>query len=161
MTTAMRFLTAGVLLVTAALLLSACGSEESGDGATTAGASASGETIAISASDFAFDPPQIKLDQAGEHTFLLTNDGGAPHALEIEGAGIEEATTDTIGPGETAELTVELQEGEYEMYCPVDGHRDMGMEGTLVVGGAAGGGAGTSTEDEDEGETTTEGGYGY
>lgn len=163
----MRFLTAGILLVAAALLLAACGSDENGEGATTAGASA--ETIEISATEFAFDPPTIELDQAGEYTFRLTNDGGAPHALEIEGAGIEEAATDTIGPGETAELTVELGEGEYEMYCPVDGHRDMGMEGTLVVGGAAAGGAGTSTDGdeddgtttEDDGETTTEGGYGY
>jgi plastocyanin len=164
MTTAMRFLIACALFVAAALPLAACGSDESGDGATTA--AAAGEAIEISASDFAFDPPTIQLDQAGEYTFRLTNDGGTAHALEIEGAGIEEATTDTIGPGETAEVTVELKDGEYEMYCPVDGHRDMGMEGTLVVGGAAAGGAGTSTDDdgtttEDEGETTTEGGYGY
>lgn len=165
MTTAMRLMTAAVLLVAATLPLAACGSDDNGDGATTA--AAAGETIEISATEFAFDPPTIQLDQAGEYTFRLTNDGGSPHALEIEGAGIEEAATDTIGPGETAELTVELQDGEYEMYCPVDGHRDMGMEGTLVVGGAAAGGAGTSTDDDngtttdDDGETTTEGGYGY
>jgi uncharacterized cupredoxin-like copper-binding protein len=157
MTTAMRSLIASVLLVAAAFALAGCGSEDEADEATPA--ASAGQMIEISASDFAFDPPTIELDGAGEYTFRLTNDGGTAHALEIEGAGIEETATDTIGSGETAELTVELQEGEYEMYCPVDGHRDMGMEGTLVVGGAAGGGAGTSTEDE--GETTTEGGYGY
>lgn len=167
MTTAMRLMIASVLLAVAALSLAACGSDDSGDGATTA--AAAGETIEISGTEFAFDPPSIQLDQAGEYTFRLRNDGGAPHALEIEGAGIEEAATDTIGPGETAELTVELQDGEYEMYCPVDGHRDMGMEGTLVVGGGAAGGAGTTTDDddgtttEDEGTTTDEdsGGYNY
>jgi len=42
--------------------------------------------------------------------------------------------------------------GTYEFYCPVDGHRDQGMEGVLTVG-AASGGAGT-TED-------SSGGYGY
>ncbi|MEX0817147.1 MAG: cupredoxin domain-containing protein [Gaiellales bacterium] len=153
----MRFLIACVLLVAAALSLAACGSDDSTDeGATTAAASSS-DVVEISATEFAFDPPTLQLDQAGEYTFRLTNDGGALHALEIEGAGIEEAATDSIGPGETAEVTVELQEGEYEIYCPVDGHRDMGMEGTLVVGGAAGG-AGTSTEDD---EGTTSGGYGY
>jgi uncharacterized cupredoxin-like copper-binding protein len=159
MTTAMRFLIACAVIVAAALPLAACGSSDDGDGATTA--AAAGEIIEVSATEFAFDPPTIQLDQAGEYTFSLTNDGGAPHALEIEGAGIEEAT-DTIGPGETAELTVELKDGEYEMYCPVDGHRDMGMEGTLVVGGAGAGGAGTSTDDdegtttEDDGGTTTD-----
>jgi plastocyanin len=150
----MRFLIAAVLLVAAALPLAACGSDEAGDGATTAGASA--ETIEISATDFALNPPTVELEAAGEYTFRLTNDGQQQHALEIDGQGVEEET-ETIGPGETAELTVTLEAGEYEMYCPVDGHRDMGMEGTLVVGGAAAGGAGTSTD----GETTTEGGYGY
>jgi plastocyanin len=168
MTTAMRVLLACVLLVAAALSLAACGSDDNGDGATTA--AATGEIIEISGTEFAFDPPTIQLDQAGEYTFRLTNDGGAPHALEIEGAGIEEAASATIGPGESTELTVELQSGEYEMYCPVDGHRDMGMEGTLVVGGGGAGGAGTSTDGddgtttEDEGTTTDgedSGGYNY
>jgi plastocyanin len=165
MTTAMRLLIACALFVAAALPLAACGSDDSGDGATTA--AAAGEVIEISARDFAFDPPTIQLDQAGEYTFRLTNDGGTAHALEIEGQGVEEET-DTIGPGETADLTVELKDGEYEMYCPVDGHRDMGMEGTLVVGGAGAGGAGTSTDDdegtttEDDGGTTTDDdGYTY
>ena len=36
--------------------------------------------------------------------------------------------------------------GDYELYCPVDGHRDRGMERDLAVGGG-----GTTT-----GETTTE-----
>lgn len=153
----MRFLIAAVLLAATALPLAACGSDESGGEATTAAASGSAEIIEISASDFAYDPATIQLGQAGEYTLRLTNDGGTAHALEVDGQGVEEET-ETIGPGETAEVTVELQEGEYEIYCPVDGHRDMGMEGTLVVGSAAGG-AGTSTEDD--GETTTEGGYGY
>jgi uncharacterized cupredoxin-like copper-binding protein len=155
----MRFLIAGALLVAAALPLAACGSDDSGDGATTA--AAAGETIQISATDFAFDPPTIQLDGAGEYTFRLVNDGGTEHALEIEGQGVEDET-ETIGPGETAELTLSLEPGEYEMYCPVDGHREMGMEGSVSVGGAAAGG-GTTTDD---GGTTTDddedsGGYNY
>ena len=35
------------------------------------------------------------------------------------------------------------------MYCPIDGHRQQGMEGALVIGG--GGGGATTTD-----ETTTE-----
>jgi uncharacterized cupredoxin-like copper-binding protein len=155
-------------LVAGALALAGCGSDDAADETPAASA---GETIEISATDFKFDPPNIQLEQAGEYTFRLTNDGETEHALEIEGAGIEEAASDTIGPGESTELTVELQEGEYEMYCPVDGHREMGMEGTLVVGGGAAGGTGATTGDdgattEDDGtttgdDTTTEGGYSY
>jgi uncharacterized cupredoxin-like copper-binding protein len=31
-------------------------------------------------------------------------------------------------------VTVDLKAGKYEYYCPVDGHKDAGMEGTLTVG---------------------------
>ena len=67
-------------------------------------------------------------------TFTLVNDGQSTHALEIEGQGIEEESDEVDGGGTTA-LTVDLKPGEYEFYCPVDGHREQGMEGTLVVGG--------------------------
>ena len=47
----------------------------------------------------------------------------------------------------------------YEVYCPIDGHRDMGMEAKLVVGsGSAGGG---TTTNEDKTSTSSGGGYGY
>jgi hypothetical protein len=71
-----------------------------------------------------------------------------------------EEETETIEPGESAELTVDLsKEGSYEIYCPIEGHRDLGMDGTLTVGAASTGGSGTA---EDEGTSTDSGGgYGY
>jgi len=44
----------------------------------------------------------------------------------------------------------ELKAGRYELYCPVGNHRELGMEGTLSVGGAAPGG-GTTTESGNDG----------
>jgi uncharacterized cupredoxin-like copper-binding protein len=84
------------------------------------------------------------------------NDGQSVHALEIEGHGVEEET-ENIQPGDSADLTVDLKEaGDYELYCPVDDHRAMGMDGSVDVGGAgAGAGATTTNGDEDQG-----GGYG-
>ena len=52
--------------------------------------------------------------------------------MEIEGNGIEEES-DTIGEGETTEVTATVKPGEYEYYCPVDGHKAGGMKGTLTV----------------------------
>lgn len=139
------------------LALAACGSSSSESG-TTAPASG-GQTVSIGESEFKLDPSSVKVDQAGTVTFKVTNNGSIDHSLEVEGQGVEEET-ETIKPGETAELTVDLsKEGSYEIYCPIDGHRDKGMEGSLTVGAAStGGGSDTS---EDEGTSTSSAGYGY
>jgi plastocyanin len=132
------------LLLLAALaltLLPACGGEEeTGDDAASGGGA-----VDVSLTDFAIEPAAITADP-GSYTFRVTNDGAALHALEIEGPSGEVETTE-LAAGESAELNVDLEDGEYEMYCPVGDHRDRGMEGTITVGG---GGGGTTTD-----ETTT------
>lgn len=127
------------------LALSGCG----GDGAESGGTGGGGETIEIALSDFALDPATVRVDAAGTYTFRAVNDGETGHALEVEGGGVEEET-DELGPGESGELTVELEPGTYELYCPIGGHRAAGMEGELVVGaaGASGGGATTGGDDD-------------
>jgi plastocyanin len=136
------------LLLLAVVLLAGCGSDDGNDESSGDG-SAGGGSVELTATEFAFDPSTIKVDEAGETTFTLVNDGKFTHALEIEGQGIEEET-DEIDGGETTELTVDLKAGEYEFYCPVGNHREQGMEGTLVVGDAAGGGGMTTEETETE-----------
>jgi uncharacterized cupredoxin-like copper-binding protein len=153
------------LLLPAALVLSAfalagCGSD-SEEAATTA--ASGGETVEIGETEFALDPSSVQVAQTGTVTFRVTNNGSIEHALEVEGQGVEEET-ETIAPGESDELTVDLsQEGSYEIYCPIDDHREQGMEGELTVGSATGGGGTGTMEDEDDGATTSEddGGYGY
>lgn len=142
------------LLLVAVIVVAGCGSDDGDDGS-----SAGGETVQLTATDFRFDRAEISV-AAGETTFTLTNDGESEHALEIEGEGLEEET-DTIGPGDSASVTIDLQPGEYEVYCPVGDHRSRGMEGTLIVG-AGSGGAGTTTGETETGETETgeDGAYG-
>jgi plastocyanin len=152
------------LLLLVVALVAGCGSDdEESSGTTEATGAATGETVELTATDFKFDQSTVNVDAAGSTTFRLTNDGGTTHALEIEGQGIEEET-DEIGPGESAEVTVDLEAGQYEFYCPVSNHKDLGMEGTLVVGGSAAGGVPTTTdeaESDDDGGTTTGSDYGY
>ena len=149
----MRRLLLLALLVPAALVLAACGSD---DGDDEGGESAGGQTVELVATEFAFDPADVSVDEAGETTFTVSNEGEFPHALEIEGNGIEEGT-EQLSPGNSGSVTVELEPGEYELYCPVGDHRDQGMVGTLVVGGEDAGAGGTT----DESESGSDDPYGY
>jgi uncharacterized cupredoxin-like copper-binding protein len=113
------------------VLVAGCGGDD-GEDETTPTTTASAETFTISETDFALSPSTVTIDAPGTYTFEATNDGGTDHALEIEGNGVEEET-DTISPGDSASVTVDLESGTYEMYCPIDGHRDQGMEGEISV----------------------------
>jgi uncharacterized cupredoxin-like copper-binding protein len=150
------------VLAIVALALAGCGSD-SEEAGTTAAQASGGQSIEIGETEFALDPANIQVDETGTVTFQVTNNGSIPHALEVDGQGIEEET-ETIEPGASAQLIVVLsKEGSYELYCPIGDHRDQGMEGELIVGAAgAGGGTGTEDEDEDEdegGSTTSGTGY--
>lgn len=143
-----------IFLVAFALALAGCGSEDSSgtDGSA-------GSAVKVSETDFALDPSNVSVDEAGEVTIRVVNDGEVEHALEVEGEGVEEGTG-TLAPGESAELTVELAAGSYTIYCPIGNHREQGMEGTVVVAGGAGGAGGAGTDGTTTGKDDDEG-YGY
>lgn len=98
------------------------------DAAQTGGG---GEELTISETEFALDPADPTV-AAGEVTITATNDGATLHNLEVEGNGVEEITDD-LDPGQSGELTLDLEPGEYEMYCAIGDHAAQGMEGTLTV----------------------------
>ncbi|MFE2147674.1 copper-binding protein [Streptomyces sp. NPDC059456] len=74
----------------------------------------------------------------GPYTFTLRNTGHHEHALEIEGPGGEQRSK-TLAPGESGTLGITLKGGTYELYCPVDGHKDLGMKTQITVGAAMNG----------------------
>lgn len=123
--------TLAAVIVASVFVITGCGGDDNGGEETTTGVAS--QTISISATDFAFTPSTVTVDAPGTYTFDLTNDGGTDHAIEIEGQGSEERS-DTVSPGESASVTIDLESGTYEMYCPIDGHKAQGMEGEITVG---------------------------
>lgn len=69
---------------------------------------------------------------AGTVTFDVKNDGTVAHAFEISGNGIDQKT-DNIAPGKSAKLKVDLKAGKYEVWCPVSGHKELGMDGYVTA----------------------------
>ncbi len=121
------------ILVPAALLLSACGG--STKSSTPAGPAL--QTIHVSEKEYSITPSTISVAQTGTYSFQITNNGTITHAFAIEGNGVE-AKSQHIQPGQSATLTVKLsKKGSYDVYCPIDGHRTLGMQAKLSVGAAA------------------------
>lgn len=112
----------GAALV-AAVALAACG----GDSDNTAGGGSSEDSGATTLSmvDNAFTP--MSLTVASGTTVDVSNDGQALHNIAVEGADIDE----DVEPGQSTSITVDLEAGDYTMFCEY--HRTAGMEGTLTV----------------------------
>jgi uncharacterized cupredoxin-like copper-binding protein len=105
--------------------------EATGEAGEAGGEEAEGNAVQVSLTEYTIDmPTEIG---AGTVSFEVSNDGNTAHNFEIEGQGVEEEFESNLQPGETKTLQVELQPGTYEVYCPVDGHRDLGMELELTV----------------------------
>jgi uncharacterized cupredoxin-like copper-binding protein len=113
------------------------GSRDDGqDSEAKAGGGGGRSTLRISADpggDLKFDKSSLSA-KAGEVTIVMKNPSSAtaPHAVEIEGQGVEEES-ETVEPGGTARVSATLEPGTYEFYCPVGNHADAGMEGELTV----------------------------
>jgi len=66
-------------------------------------------------------------------TIDFTNPQALPHDVKIESSSGEEiGGTETVAEGSDS-ATVNLKPGTYTFFCSVPGHREAGMEGTLVV----------------------------
>jgi plastocyanin len=141
------------MALAAALTLAACGSDDkkSSDSGTpaatpTTDATAPADTTAPSGgasagSDLKLsaDPSgQLKFDtdtldaKAGTVTITMSNPADVPHAIAVEGNGVDK-DGETVQKGGTSTVTVKLKAGDYEFYCPVPGHKEGGMKGTLTV----------------------------
>jgi plastocyanin len=78
-----------------------------------------------------FDKDQLTA-KAGEVKIVMENPSSLPHAVEIEADG-PEVKGETVNQGETSTAEATLEAGEYKFYCPVPGHEQGGMVGTLTV----------------------------
>ena len=142
-------LAAAALATVGVLALAACGSSSSSSASTTtaattpaaptttaAAAGGKASTVTLSA-----DPTgALKFDKttltapAGTVTVEMDNpsSSGVAHGIAVEGNGVDQDGK-TVQPGGKSTDTLTLKPGTYTFYCPVPGHEDAGMKGTLVV----------------------------
>jgi plastocyanin len=142
-----RHRTPAVVVAGVAVLLAGCGGTDTAGNAGTStppaetppAETSSGEMsmngmqMAVSLTDFKVELAEQTMTP-GTHMLDVTNDGEAPHALTIEGQGVNE-TGKTLEAGQQEMLSVDLPAGTYTFYCPVGDHRAQGMETTITVTG--------------------------
>ena len=100
-------------------------------------ASASTSTTTVKAIETDFHIALSKTSfKSGKYVFDAVNKGQTTHALMITGPGIKMAMTKDIPPGQSATLAVTLKKGAYDIDCPIPGHKALGMNVNITVGGA-------------------------
>jgi plastocyanin len=148
----MKKVGAFLVLAIAALALVACGSSSNSSSSTTEtsggesqagqGSAAKEETGGGSASSLKFEAdPNGELAYTTDHmtakpgkvTIDFKNPQSLDHNVAIENSkGEEIARTELVADGSES-TTANLKPGTYHYFCTVPGHREAGMEGTLVV----------------------------
>jgi uncharacterized cupredoxin-like copper-binding protein len=134
-----------------ALAIAGCGSSSNNNSNSTSSSSASKPPPATTSPSsapsagkatnlqLAADPSgALKFDKtslsakSGSVTFTMDNPSSVPHGIAVEGNGLDKKGQ-VVNKGGKSTLTVKLKAGKYTYYCPVPGHKQAGMEGTLTV----------------------------
>lgn len=123
-----------ILTLLVALVLAACG-----------GGGGSSDEITLDTADvvvraqappgaLTFDAQEyvVAANEAGEYAIAYVNDDFQRHTLRIDGPF--DLDLEVSGEGDVDTGTVALAPGRYVLYCDVPGHREIGMEATLVIG---------------------------
>ena len=148
----MRPLSLILLICAFAIPVAGCGGDDDDDGGGAGSTNSSGgdstkesdmggggsgggaQTLKIAADPggaLKFDKSSLTA-KAGKVTVVMDNPSSLPHAVEIEGNGVE-FKGETVEKGGVSKASGDLKAGKYEFYCPVDSHKQAGMEGTLTV----------------------------
>lgn len=151
----MKKVTAPLLLLLASLALVACGSSSSSSsssttstttttnsgaapasGKKTANSGEASQTLKVEADpngQLAYVPNKLSA-KAGNVTIEFKNPQGLSHDLAVEDpSGKLIGKSELIAESSTSLSLSNLTPGTYHYYCTVPGHREAGMEGTLLV----------------------------
>lgn len=138
------------VLVALAVLLTGCGGGGSPSPATSPSAAGTasdeasarygrspsagsgGRKVVVSETEFTISLSPSTFTP-GTYTFAIANKGRATHALQVEGPGVKDGSSDFLSPGDATTLRVTLRKGTYLLSCPVANHKALGMQTKISV----------------------------
>ena len=124
-------------------------------GCAGAGVSQAAATeITVDATDFAYNPVSVTVPAGQPVTLTLKNTGAVEHDFVVDKINVTDVEASDTGPaahhqmgdapeydlhffaraGDTAVLNfTALEPGTYEVFCSIEGHKEAGMIGQLIV----------------------------
>lgn len=145
-----RVVVLGAILAVALIAAAACGGDDSSSGSPQ-----EAREIRVRASDdLKFEPSEIRLKVGEPVRLVMENMGAAVHDVTVDempmmGGGSSGVAHDMghgtdMGSGYAMHLAVEshrdgmmeftpTERGNYTYYCSVEGHREAGMRGEMIV----------------------------
>jgi plastocyanin len=123
---------APLALIVLLAALAGCGDEkEKSSGSVTLNR---GAPVVVEGDEYSFKPGTITIRGGGGPVrFELKNVGSLPHDIHVRRGDEELGGSEAVGEGETARATVDLAPGDYEVYCSIGDHADLGMKGELKI----------------------------
>jgi plastocyanin len=148
------YVPAPLALLVALLALAGCGSSSSSSSSSAASTPTTSAAPATSSTSSAPTSPagassSVSLEankegqleyntksltaKAGKVTIDFTNMSSLMHNVTVESSSGQKLGATPTFSGGTKSLSLNLKPGTYKFFCSVPGHRQAGMEGTLVV----------------------------
>jgi plastocyanin len=114
------------------LWLAGCGGGDDEESVRTATVNPN-STLRVTANEYSFDPGRVVVRGAGPLTIRLRNAGSLAHDLRLRRDDEEFGATPVLPAGRTESARVNLEHGNYEMFCSVGDHAELGMTGQFEV----------------------------
>lgn len=74
--------------------------------------------------------PTLEVHEGDHVELIIENGDGAPHVFTIPELEVKSNRVDTVGERTIVRFVV--KKGVFKYFCPLPGHRRLGMEGTIV-----------------------------
>jgi uncharacterized cupredoxin-like copper-binding protein len=92
------------------------------------------DSIHLAVKEWSFEPKSLQLPAGQPVTLVLDNKGQLAHDVSIPGLGVHL----TAPAGKSASQTVNAtRDGTFEFICSIPGHKEAGMQGSVMVGSSA------------------------
>jgi len=112
-----------ILMLLAGFTVGSCRRYESGGN----------NVVKVKLAEYSMDVENAEELTPGPAVIEITNDGKEEHSFVFEGTDTIQRLEDNIKPGETKTMRVKLEPASYNVYCPLDDHKNKGMSSVIKV----------------------------